>query len=228
MGAGKERVGAGFDAVCHAVARSLVKYSLRCVCVLCIWCAVSGKLYALHDTCFFVLPCRVAAEYATPTVRPPKGNPKCMCLPSVAKRCIDGQEKQNGQCFFELLVKPLCNIKRPFGAGGILYSCMASPSLGPPPPSTTSSHRAWAQGACQKRAAHRAALLCDSALQAALIAFCFLEPHGAPVTRTPEPLLDKTCPSSVQMVSFRSRPTGKSSPQLQRAPRVSRRSNGPF
>ena len=46
-----------------------------------------------HMLC--VLPCRVAAVHATPVVRPPKGNATCICLPSVAKRCTEGHEKQN-------------------------------------------------------------------------------------------------------------------------------------
>ena len=43
----------------------------------------------------FVLPCRVAAGYATPAVRPTKRNPKCICFPSVATRCMEGNENQN-------------------------------------------------------------------------------------------------------------------------------------
>ena len=39
----------------------------------------------------YVLPCRVAAVFATPAVRPPKGNPECICC--VAKRCMEGHEK---------------------------------------------------------------------------------------------------------------------------------------
>ena len=58
----------------------------------CIWCAVSGNLSALHHTCYiFALPCSCGVRNTRCT--PPKRNPKCMCLPSVAKKCMEGHEK---------------------------------------------------------------------------------------------------------------------------------------
>ena len=93
-GAGRERVGAGYGAMYHTIKHSSVKYSLRCVCIMHLVCCVGESVCATSHLPY-VLPCRVAAGYATPAVRPPKGNPKCICLPSVAKRCTEGHEKQN-------------------------------------------------------------------------------------------------------------------------------------
>ena len=103
----RERIGTKTGAVCHAVARSSEERALRCVRVMHLVCCV-GKSVCATSHLLYEFPCTVAAEYATPAVRPPKGNPKCICLPSVAKRCTEGHEKQKLQWFFfELLVKPL-------------------------------------------------------------------------------------------------------------------------
>ena len=43
----------------------------------------------------FTQPCSCGVRNTQCT--PPKGNPKCICLPSVAERCKEGQEKSMGQ-----------------------------------------------------------------------------------------------------------------------------------
>ena len=78
----RKRIRVSFGAVCHAVGRSSVKYSLRSVRIMHL---VSGNLYALHHTCYICA--------TLPSVRPTKRNPKCICFPSVAKRCIGGPRK---------------------------------------------------------------------------------------------------------------------------------------
>ena len=72
---------------CVMGSRALQWNVLCAVYVSCIWSAVSVNLYALHHTCCMC--------YATPAVRPPRENPKCICLSIVAKRCMEDHEKQN-------------------------------------------------------------------------------------------------------------------------------------
>ena len=96
-----KRVGTKTGAVCHAVA--------RCVRIMHLVCCVGESVP--HHTCY-------AAGYATPAVRPPKGNPKCICLPSV--EMYGGRRKTKLTVFFfEPLVTPL---RERFGAYGILYN----------------------------------------------------------------------------------------------------------
>ena len=95
----KKRIGTKTGAVCHAVARSSVERALRCVRVVQLVCCVGESVCATSHL-LYVLPCRVAAGYATPAVRPPEVNPKCICLPSVEKRCIEGHEKTKLTVFF--------------------------------------------------------------------------------------------------------------------------------
>ena len=73
---------------------SSVERALRSVCVMHLVCCVGESVCATSHLQYFV-PSHVAAGYATLAVRPLKGNPKCICLPSVAKRCIEDHEKQN-------------------------------------------------------------------------------------------------------------------------------------
>ena len=90
----RKRIGASSGAMYHTIEHSSVKYSLRCARIMHVVCCVRESVCAtLHLR--FVLPCRVVAGYAAPAVRPPRRNPKCMCLPSVAKSCMEGHEKQN-------------------------------------------------------------------------------------------------------------------------------------
>ncbi len=92
------------------------------VYVSCIWCAVGESVCATAHL-LFALPCRVAAEYATPAVRPPKGNPKCICLPSVCKEIYGGPRKTKPTMGFwtvgHTIEATLCER---FGAHGSLYS----------------------------------------------------------------------------------------------------------
>ena len=89
-GAGKERVGPGHGAMYHQIKHSSVKYSLRCVCIMYLVCCVGESLWATSHL-LYVLPCR---SHATRAVRPPKRNPKCICLPSVAKRCMEATKNK--------------------------------------------------------------------------------------------------------------------------------------
>ena len=89
----KKSIGTQIGAVMRS--RALRWNVLYAVYVSCIWCAASGKSVCAASHLLHVLPCCVAAAYATPAVSPPKGKPKRSCLPSVAKRCIEGHEKTN-------------------------------------------------------------------------------------------------------------------------------------
>ena len=81
----KKRTGTKTGAVCHAVARSSVERALRCVRIMHLVCCLGESVCAASHL-LYVLPCRAAAGYATPAVRPPKKKPEMHLL---AKRCKD-------------------------------------------------------------------------------------------------------------------------------------------
>ena len=78
----------------------------------------------------------------------------------------------------------------------------------------------------RRQNACRAILQCASELLKDLLAFS-LEHGGVPDIRTPESLLDRACPSDVHRQSFRPGPLETSSTHRQRAPPISKRSDGP-
>ena len=79
----------------------------RGICVRCITLAV-----------YFILPCRCGVRNTRCT--PPKGNPKCICLPSVAKGCTEGQEKTHDNGFLNCGSNHQVTLSEPFGAYGSL------------------------------------------------------------------------------------------------------------
>ena len=103
----KKRIGTKTGAVCHAVARSYVERAFA-VCS----CRASGVL--CRGIC---MRCVTLAVCVT-MLRPPKGNPKCICLPSVWRTT----KNKNDRGFFELLITPL---RQPSASvlvrNGILY-----------------------------------------------------------------------------------------------------------
>ena len=87
----RKRTGASSGTMYHTIVHTSVKHTLCCVHIMYLVCCAGESVCATSHLLYF--PCRVAAGYATPAVRHPKRNPKCMCLPSVAKRCMDAKKK---------------------------------------------------------------------------------------------------------------------------------------
>ena len=76
-----ERAGAGYGAMWDVMKYSSVERAVRCVRIMHLVCCVGESV--------------CATSHLLHAVRPPKGNPNCICLPSVAKRCMEGHEKPN-------------------------------------------------------------------------------------------------------------------------------------
>ena len=95
----RKHIRVSFGAVCHAVARSSVKFYLRSVCIMHLVCCMGESVCATSHL-LYVLPCRVAAWHATPAVRPPKGNPKCIWLAKRCKEMYGGPRKTKSTVVF--------------------------------------------------------------------------------------------------------------------------------
>ena len=108
----------------HTIRHSFVKYSLRRVRIMHLACCVGESVCATSHLPH-VLPCRDAAGYATPAVRPPKGNQKFICSPIAAKRCMEEATKNKiDRCFFCFLTVGHnidATLSERFGGFGSLY-----------------------------------------------------------------------------------------------------------
>ena len=60
---------------------------------------------------------------AKPAVRPPKGNPKCICLPSAAKRCMEATKNKIDRGFLNCWSNHCGNLNERFGhdVGGLVH-----------------------------------------------------------------------------------------------------------
>ena len=117
----RKRIEASSGAMHHTTKHSSVKHTLRCAHIVYLVCCVGESFCATSHLLYVsTLPCCCGGTqrplYAT------RRKPKCICLPSVAKRCMEGP-RQITVVFLNCGFKPLrytLNVR--FGAFGSLHN----------------------------------------------------------------------------------------------------------
>ena len=86
------------------IKHSSVKHTLRCVLTMPLVCCVGESVCATSHL-LYVLPCRVAAEYAAPTVRHQKETRNAFACQALLRYVWRAKKKRMTVFFFELWVK---------------------------------------------------------------------------------------------------------------------------
>ena len=106
MGTSKKCVGVDFGVVCHTIKHTSVKHTLRCLHIMHLVRCVGQSVCATSHL-LYVQPRHVAAGYATPAVRPQKGNRNAFACHAVQRDVWRTKKPTHDRGFLELSVKPL-------------------------------------------------------------------------------------------------------------------------